>query len=125
MSSLIGKVVADVEIRASAEKFYGVFCNTPSQLSSICPDVIQACHLLDGEWGRLGSITHWSYVHDGQAKVAKLIIESVDSTKNSITYGVIGGDLKNEFNSFTFKIEATQKDGGQSSTLDSWIHKAE
>ncbi|KAK6252275.1 hypothetical protein QUC31_013995 [Theobroma cacao] len=66
MSSLIGKVVADVEIRASAEKFYGVFCNTPSQLSSICPDVIQACHLLDGEWGRLGSITHWSYVHGPQ-----------------------------------------------------------
>ncbi|XWS63939.1 hypothetical protein CRYUN_Cryun06bG0144400 [Craigia yunnanensis] len=112
MSSLIGKVEADVEISASAEQFYGVFCSTPSQLCSISPDVIQACDLLDGDWGNLGSITQWSYVHDGETKVVKLIVESADSANNSITNRVIEGNLKNEFSSFTAKIEATQKGEG-------------
>ncbi|KAK6242323.1 Bet v I/Major latex protein - like 10 [Theobroma cacao] len=112
MSSLTGKLEGDVEISAPAEKFHGVICSAPSQLSSICPDVIQECKLLEGEWGELGSKTHWSYVHDGDAKVAQLTIESVDSTNNSVTYRVLGGDLANEFSVFKVKIEASQKDEG-------------
>ena len=54
---------------------------------------------------------------DGEAKVVKLIVESADSANNSITYRVIEGNVKNEFSSFTAKIEATQKGEGSQARL--------
>lgn len=46
-------------------------------------------------------------MHDGEAKIAKEIIEAVDPDNNSITFRDIEEDMMKEYKSFTLKIDVT------------------
>ncbi|GKV38632.1 hypothetical protein SLEP1_g46521 [Rubroshorea leprosula] len=110
--SLTGKLEADVEMKCSAEKFHEVFCSRPHHISNVTPDNIQGVELHEGEWGAVGSVICWSYVHDGEAKIAKEIVEAIDAENNSITFRVIEGDLMKEYKSFLIKMDVTPKGEG-------------
>ena len=62
-SVLTGKLETDVEVKASADKFHDMFCNRPHHVHHTCSDKVQGCDLHEGEWGTVGSIVCWSYVH--------------------------------------------------------------
>jgi len=112
MTTLFGKVEADVEIKASPEKFHEILGGRPHHISNVCPDKIQGCALHEGDWGTEGSVIYWDYVHDGQAKVAKEKIEAIDETNKSITFKVIEGDLLKEYKSFKIFVQASPKGEG-------------
>ena len=63
MTTLFGKVEADVEIKASPEKFHEILGGRPHHISNVCPDKIQGCALHEGDWGTEGSVIYWDYVH--------------------------------------------------------------
>ncbi|MBA0819574.1 hypothetical protein Gohar_021112, partial [Gossypium harknessii] len=82
------------------------------------------CDLHEGEWGKVGTIVHWSYVHgkqvvclDGKAKKAKEVVEAVDSDKNLVTFRVIEGDLMEEYKSFVITIQVSPKSEGSGSVV--------
>ncbi|CAL9240213.1 unnamed protein product [Arabidopsis halleri] len=116
-SSLVGKLETDVEIKASADKFHHMFAGKPHHVSKASPGNIQSCDLHEGDWGTVGSIIFWNYVHDGEAKVAKERIEAVEPEKNLITFRVIDGDLMKEYKSFLLTIQVTPKPGGPGSIV--------
>ncbi|AEE35121.1 MLP-like protein 28 [Arabidopsis thaliana] len=116
-SSLVGKLETDVEIKASADKFHHMFAGKPHHVSKASPGNIQGCDLHEGDWGTVGSIVFWNYVHDGEAKVAKERIEAVEPDKNLITFRVIEGDLMKEYKSFLLTIQVTPKPGGPGSIV--------
>lgn len=62
-SSLVGKLEADVEIKASADMFHHMFAGKPHHVSKASPGNIQGCDLHEGDWGKVGSIIYWNYVH--------------------------------------------------------------
>ncbi|KAK8582991.1 hypothetical protein V6N13_069757 [Hibiscus sabdariffa] len=107
--SLIGTLEADVDISATAQQFFAVMCNEPSQLTSIVPDIVISVDLLDGLWGALGAISSWTYVLGGVTSTITLLISAVNPITKSITYGLIEGDLKSQFSTFTVQMDATQK----------------
>jgi hypothetical protein len=110
-SSLCGKLEVDVEIKASPEQFHEVFSRRPHHLSNVSAD-IKGVELLEGEWGKPGSVIFWNYFHDGEHKVAKDIIEAVDEENNSITFRVIEGDLLKEYKTFLVTVHVTPKGTG-------------
>ncbi|KDP44595.1 hypothetical protein JCGZ_22177 [Jatropha curcas] len=110
--SLTGKLEADVEIKASADKFHDVFGSRPHHLKHATPHNVQGCELHDGEFGKEGSVVCWNYVHDGVPKVAKDIVEKIDNVNLFTTYKVIEGDILKEYKSFKFTVKATPKDTG-------------
>ncbi|CAA7022443.1 unnamed protein product [Microthlaspi erraticum] len=116
-SSLVGKLETEVEIKASAEKFHHMFTARPHHVSKATPGKIQACDLHEGEWGKVGSIISWNFVHDGEAKVSKDRIDAVEPEKNLIKLTVIEGDLLKEYKSFAFTIQATPKHEGSGSIV--------
>ncbi|XP_023643369.1 MLP-like protein 34 isoform X2 [Capsella rubella] len=118
-SSLLGKLETDLEIKASAEKFHHMWSGKPHHVSKASPGNIQGCDLHEGDWGTVGSIIFWNYVHDGEAKVAKERIEAVEPDKNLITFRVIEGDLMKEYKSFVATIQVTPnpKHGGSGSIV--------
>ena len=61
--SLFGKVEADVEIKAPAEKFHELFSCRPHHISNVSPGKVQGCALHEGDWGKEGSVIFWDYVH--------------------------------------------------------------
>lgn len=62
-STLVGKLETDVEIKASAGKFHHMFAGRPHHVSKASPGKIKACDLHEGDWGKVGSIVYWNYVH--------------------------------------------------------------
>ncbi|KAL0664734.1 hypothetical protein Bca4012_101572 [Brassica carinata] len=116
-SSLLGKLEAYVEIKASAEKFHHMFTAKPHHVSKVSPGNIQGCELHEGDWGKPGSIIFWNYFHDGEAKVAKERIEEVDPETNLISFRVIEGDLMKEYKSFLATIQVAPKHGGTGSIV--------
>ncbi|MFQ6629508.1 hypothetical protein Gotur_006590 [Gossypium turneri] len=116
-SALTGKLEADVEIKASPEQFHEMFAHKPHHVHHTCYDKIQGCDLHEGEWGKVGTIVHWSYVHDGKAKKAKELVEAVDPDKNLVTFRVVEGDLLEEYKSFVITIQVSPKSEGSGSVV--------
>ncbi|CAN6896597.1 hypothetical protein Bca4012_094541 [Brassica carinata] len=116
-SSLLGELEVEVEIKSPAEKFYHMYAGRPHHVAKATPRNVQACDLHDGEWGEVGSIIFWNYVHDGQARVAKERIEVVEPEKKIVKFRVLEGDLMEEFKSFVITIQVTPKQGGNGSIV--------
>ncbi|XP_037495143.1 MLP-like protein 31 isoform X1 [Jatropha curcas] len=110
--ALTGKLEADVEIKASADKFHDVFGSRPHHVKHATPHNIKGCELHDGEFGKEGSVVFWNYVHDGVPKVAKEIVEKIDDVNLSTTFTVIEGDLLKEYKNFKITVKATPKGTG-------------
>ncbi|XP_059655378.1 kirola-like [Cornus florida] len=106
--ALIGKLVSQTEIKSDGDAFHEMFKN-PHRISNICPGKIKAVDLHEGDWGTVGSVISWKYVHDGKVKITKEIIEVVDEEKKSVTFKVIKGDLTEPYKSFIFILHVDAK----------------
>ncbi|KAK7360416.1 hypothetical protein VNO77_02409 [Canavalia gladiata] len=111
--SQLRKVECSVHIKASGEKFLDLYSNKTHHIAKICPDKVQAVNIHKGEWGSVGSIISWNYVHEGKACVAKEVIEDIDKKNNKMIFKVIEGDLVEEFyKSFKLLLEVIPKGNG-------------
>ncbi|CAH8351880.1 unnamed protein product [Eruca vesicaria subsp. sativa] len=116
-SSMVGELEVDVEIKAPAQKYYHMLTGRPQDLSKATPDNVKSCDLLEGEFGKVGSILFWNYVIDGQLKVVKERIEALEPEKNLMVVKILEGDLMKEFKSFLMTIQATPKQRGPGSVV--------
>ncbi|KAI4357627.1 hypothetical protein L6164_001564 [Bauhinia variegata] len=106
-----GKLETDVHINATAEQFHEIFSSRTHHIANVA-DKIKGVEMHEGEWGKVGSIIVWNYVHEGKHCVAKEVVEAIDPEKNLITFKVIEGDLMEDFNSFKATIQVSPKDKG-------------
>ncbi|XP_028790591.1 MLP-like protein 28 isoform X2 [Neltuma alba] len=108
---LLGKAGVDVHINASADKFHEMFSSKPHHIPNVSPARIRDA-ILEGSWGKVGSVITWHYVHEGKNRVAKEKIHAVDASKNPITFRVVEGDILKDFKSMDITLQATPKDKG-------------
>ncbi|KAF7827619.1 MLP-like protein 28 [Senna tora] len=108
---LVGKIEVDVHINASAEKFHEIFSSKPHEVPNISPNNVKNT-IVEGEWGKEGSIFVVHYVHEGKNCVSKDVIEAIDPAKNLITLRVLEGDILNDYKSIKVTFQATPKDQG-------------
>ncbi|KAI4386486.1 hypothetical protein MLD38_004416 [Melastoma candidum] len=110
--ALHGSMKIDMWIKAPADQFHNVFSARPHHIPNASPEKIQACELHKGDWGNSGSVINWNYVHDGESKVAKEIVEEIDDEKSFTKFRVIDGDLMKRYKDFTLLVQATPMDDG-------------
>ncbi|KAK8713078.1 hypothetical protein V6N13_148305 [Hibiscus sabdariffa] len=115
-SALIDKLEADIEMKSSAEQFYDMVANKPSHLQHASSDKIQGCDLLEGEWGKVGSIIRIRFVL-GNAREGKDVIEAIDPDKKSITLRKLEAEILREYKSFVYTIQASPKSEGSGSIV--------
>ncbi|CAH2033686.1 unnamed protein product [Thlaspi arvense] len=108
------EVEVDVEIQSPADKFH-MFAR--SQHVSKATRFIQGCDVLEGEWEKAGSIVIWKLIFDGEPRVSKDKIETLDSEKNVIQWRVLEGHLKKVFKSFLKTMTVCPKQGGPGSVV--------
>ncbi|KAG2253867.1 hypothetical protein Bca4012_101575 [Brassica carinata] len=121
-SSLVGIIETTVEIKSSPEKLHDMFVGKKHHIPSASPSFVHGCELHEGEMGQVGSvisnnlkpINMWS---DGEARVMKERIESIDPENNSVTYRVLEGDVMNEYKSFVITLQVTPKEGEPGSVV--------
>ncbi|KAM5553133.1 hypothetical protein ABKV19_025387 [Rosa sericea] len=78
-SARFGKLEVDIEIKAPAERFFEFTTRKTYELSNISPDKVVSCELLEGDWGKEGSVISWNYVLDGSARVGKSYLKPYTS----------------------------------------------
>lgn len=59
--SLAGELEAVIEVKASADKVHEVFSCRPHIVTSISPQSVQSCELIEGEWGKPGAVICWTF----------------------------------------------------------------
>ncbi|KAF7827658.1 MLP-like protein 43 [Senna tora] len=110
--SQLVKLETDVQLKASAEQFFDVFCNRTHYISKVCPEKVESVRIHEGEWGTQGSIISWNYVHDGKKCVAKQVIESTDKENFKMTFNTLDGDLLEHYKSFKHILRVTPQQKG-------------
>lgn len=112
---------ADIEIEAPADRFLEMVTRRMSQISNISPNKVASCKLLEGDWGKEGSVILYKYLLDGNARVGKELFEAIDFEKNSVTWKVMEGDILQYYKSFKSSFQATPKaKGDDESTCVHW-----
>ncbi|KAM4070597.1 hypothetical protein ACJW30_12G176500 [Castanea mollissima] len=109
---VFGRLETEVAAKAPAYKFHEVNSKRIHETAKICPKYFQKIDLKEGEWGGESSVTCWYFVIDGKAVMSREILEKVDNENQSVTYNVIGGVLKETYQSFKFVVQAIPKDEG-------------
>ncbi|KAF7808725.1 MLP-like protein 31 [Senna tora] len=107
--SLVSKLEADIELKASALSFLEIFSTKPYEIANIDPSFIQSVQILSGQWGVIGFVVLVNYTLDGKASVAKMEVEDLNLIDISITFNVVEGDLLEEYKSIKFIIKVTPK----------------
>ncbi|XP_015895511.3 MLP-like protein 34 [Ziziphus jujuba] len=119
----IRKGEQQIEVKASAEKLYGMWKQKPYEIAIAAPDQIQSCELREGQWGKVGSVLHWKYTHgDGKVRIAEERVEEIDDENYSITFAKIGGDVMEHLKSFNATLKFIPKEAG---CVVQWISEYE
>ncbi|CAI9279968.1 unnamed protein product [Lactuca saligna] len=101
---LTGKLVKQVAIRLDGDLFYEIYKYKQHRISEMSPGSIKGVDLHDGEWGVVGSVIVWNFIHDGKEKVVKEVIQAIDDGRRSLCFKVIGGDLMQAYKTFLVTI---------------------
>ncbi|CAI9296882.1 unnamed protein product [Lactuca saligna] len=102
--TLSGTLVNQVTIKSDGDVFHEIFRQRPHHISEMSPGCIKKVDLHEGEWGVVGSVIVWDFIHDGKAKVAKEVIEAIDEEKKSVCFKVIGGDILEAYKTFLITV---------------------
>jgi len=76
--SLSGKVEGEVEIQASADKFFHIFRKKLHHVPNISSERIHAAKVHEGDWENVGSVKHWDIT------IGKVLVTFQLLFKNSI-----------------------------------------
>ncbi|KAK9063683.1 hypothetical protein SSX86_017554 [Deinandra increscens subsp. villosa] len=102
--SLSGTLVKQVTILSDGDVFHEIFRYRPHHICDMSPGNIKGVDLHDGEWGTVGSVIVWDFIHDGKSKVAKEVIEAIDEEKKLVCFKVIGGDILEAYKTFLITV---------------------
>ncbi|XP_052206230.1 kirola-like [Diospyros lotus] len=108
---LTGKMERQIELKSGGDLLHEIFKSKPHHVSGITPAKVQGCSLIQGEWGKNGSIICWNYTHDGKEKTAKQVIEVFDGEKKTIVFRIIEGDLLQLYKTFIILLHEETKGG--------------
>ncbi|KAL9231104.1 hypothetical protein vseg_006367 [Gypsophila vaccaria] len=86
-----GKLVVEVDIKASGDVFHELFGANPHHIPNMSPDQIHGCDLHEGDFGKPGSIIEWEYTCEGEKCIARELVEEVDEEKKLVRYKLIEG----------------------------------
>ncbi|KAL7606648.1 hypothetical protein Lser_V15G14978 [Lactuca serriola] len=107
--NLSGNLVNETTIESDGDAFLELFCYKPYAILNMCPNSIQGCDILDGEWGSVGSVIIWKYHHDGRDCMAKEVIEANNKEEKLVCFKVVDGTLMDYYKNFFLTIHVDTK----------------
>ncbi|KAK2635472.1 hypothetical protein Ddye_030264 [Dipteronia dyeriana] len=111
--ALSGKLEADIEIKASAEKYFNIFKSQCQHLPNISSSNLQGVDLHEGDWDTHGSVKLWKYTVEGREESYKEKIE-IDDENLAVTLVGLEGDVFKNYKSWKATFQATPKGEGNS-----------
>ncbi|XP_022143401.1 MLP-like protein 34 [Momordica charantia] len=113
----IGKLSVAVQMKSSAEEFYGFFRKKMDHLVQMFHEKVKSFKFLEGDDFTPGCLMHWSYDIVGPAE-AKAEVADLDEENKSITYQVVEGDILSQYSLFKIKFQASDDVVGLGATVN-------
>nr|CAD33533.1 major latex protein homologue [Datisca glomerata] len=114
---LAGKLEAEIDINAPADKYYRIFKGQAHHVPNISPGIIQEVNVHEGDWDTHGSIKIWNYTVDGKTEVFKERVEFDDEKRAATLTGVEGSTVLNHSKTFKGTYQVTPKGNGSLAKL--------
>ncbi|XP_044490844.1 kirola-like [Mangifera indica] len=102
-----------VVIEPPADKVYELYTRKPYEMSQSSPGKIQSVDLIEGQWGKDGSVYCWNFLLDRTTMCNKVEVRMDDKNK-SASYKTVEGSLMNSFKSFIISIQVIPLEKGSS-----------
>ncbi|KAH0640994.1 hypothetical protein KY285_037580 [Solanum tuberosum] len=97
-------------MKANKDVFHDVFTNKPHHVSTMSPLHVQGFDLLEGDIGTVGSKICWTYTIDGEKKISKQILETIDHENKVLTLKEFEGDVTDKYDSYKVTLHIETKD---------------
>ncbi|WVZ09247.1 hypothetical protein V8G54_013777 [Vigna mungo] len=120
--ALSGKVEAEVDIKASADKFFHVFRKQLQHLPNISSERIHSAVLHEGDWENVDAVKHWEFTIEGKKTSAKEKIEVVDDDNKTIRFSIFDGEIGESYKSLKATLETIDKENG---AIVKWTYEYE
>ncbi|XP_021750122.1 MLP-like protein 43 [Chenopodium quinoa] len=109
--SLKRKLEGEVEIRAGAgDVYHEIYESRPHHVSHAAPHFVESCDVVEGEFGKPGSIILWKYKTGGKPLVAKILVEEIDKEKKLVKHKCIEGDMLDDYKTISGTGQVIPKD---------------
>ncbi|CAI8607062.1 unnamed protein product [Vicia faba] len=109
---LSGKLINELGIKTSAEKFYKLLATEFHEVQVHCERIHHA-KLHEGEdWHDTDTVKHWTYVIGGEVHTCYESIEEVDEQNKKIIWKIFGGDIDKHYKAFRLILEVSDKADG-------------
>ncbi|XAR48047.1 hypothetical protein NMG60_11030748 [Bertholletia excelsa] len=107
-----GKLDVEVEIKASADKFWHSIRDSTTLFPRLLPHQYKSIEVLEGDGKSVGSVRLVHFAEDSPiVKVAKEKIEAIDEASKTLAYSVIDGDLLKYYKNFKAHLFVSAKGG--------------
>ncbi|KAK3421530.1 MLP-like protein 328 [Eucalyptus grandis] len=90
MANLQGKLEAEVELKAPADKFYKIWRSETHKMPTATSKNIQGIKVHEGDWDQHGAIKIWNYTVEGKSEVFKEKVEFDDDNMSFTLHGIEG-----------------------------------
>ncbi|KAI3910427.1 hypothetical protein MKX01_034821 [Papaver californicum] len=115
------KLGFETEITCSADKYFGMFSHSVTQLPKFVPNFYKSVEVIEGDETSVGSISLWKCDIEGKEVLAKKRLTMFNKEKRSITYEVIEGELTNNYKAISVKLDVVPNQGAAgNASLVTW-----
>ncbi|XP_017970708.1 PREDICTED: MLP-like protein 328 [Theobroma cacao] len=104
--ALTGKLEADVELKAPADKFFNIIRSETHQIPNAASDKVHNVEVHEGDWEADGSVKLWKYTVEGKDEIFKEKI-TVDEANKSVTLVALEAHVMEEFKSYKIVFGVT------------------
>ncbi|MCL7045458.1 hypothetical protein MKW94_025234 [Papaver nudicaule] len=116
-SSLVGKLVTELEVHCDPEKYYNIYKHH-QEVPKAIPHLFTGCELLKGDGISSGSVKKWDFIIDGKPMSATLEATHTDETR-TVHHRLFDGDLMKDYKKFDSILQADPNPKGKGSIV-SW-----
>ncbi|CAJ2657165.1 MLP-like protein 28 [Trifolium pratense] len=109
---LAGKLITELGIKTTAEKFFKLFSSELHEVQNVCERVHETKLHRGDDWHDTDKVLHWTYVIDGKVHTCYEIIEEVDEQNKKSTFKLFGGDIDEDYKVFKLILEVIDKRDG-------------
>ncbi|KAK7342947.1 hypothetical protein VNO80_25905 [Phaseolus coccineus] len=110
--ALFGKISIEIEVHATAEKWFKIFSTQLHDVQNIAESVHETKLHHGEDWHHNESIKHWTYVIDGKVTTCHESIESLDEESKTIKCKLFGEEIDHKFKVFNLIFQAIDKENG-------------
>ncbi|XP_077237813.1 MLP-like protein 423 [Tasmannia lanceolata] len=110
---MASKLQLDIEVKSSAEKFWGSMRESATLFPKAFPELYKSIEILEGDGKDVGSIRLIKFQDEiSFLKVSKEKILTVDEANKAVSYSVIDGDLVTFYKDFKANLQIIPKGDG-------------